>query len=693
MQHSFLPTSWRRFLILPVATATAATCLGLLPAARADVVLPSILSRHAVLQKSPATRVWGKAAPGEKIKISLGTQQAEATAGDDGRWQTTLDLRTVGEGPFELVVEGNNRVVVPDIVVGEVWICSGQSNMAYKLERCQEGPAEVPKSASTRLRHFRIPLNPMPDPVGEVKGSWIVADPTTSGEFTAVGYFFGKKVSDHMKTPVGLILSGWAGTSIISWLPPNEIQKTPDLKAKYDSVLKTVAEFDERKKAYLPAYHQWEEQNQRTDRGTAADHLALAAVEDTNGWKKITLPARTLSTEGLPDAGATWLRRSFELPPGDYDKGGANSSAFVHLGSLRDYNEAYINGKLVGETTPESMKGTFDIRYTIPSSTLKPGQNSIAIRLRTPSEKAGAPGSMYVAAGTARALLTGEWMAKSEYELPALDDKLRAALPQMPQSPGSMGVPGRLYNGMIAPLIPVSIAGVVWYQGEQDTGNPDRYWPMLQAMIQGWRRAWGSEIPFMICQLPNNGQKVDKPLSSTWATLREAQAKADTLPATGVAVTVDVGEEDVHPPAKQPVGERLALLALARVYKQALEDSGPVYKSFTVVGETIEIEFNHAEGLAAKELPREYQPTSMSTAMKPLPRLAPEGSELEGFEIRGEDKQWHFASATIRGNVVVVSSPKVTKPVAARYGWANNPTCNLTNTAGLPARPFRTDAP
>ncbi len=661
-----------------------ASLLTLAAAARADVTLPALLSRHAVLQKqSDHTLVWGNAKAGEKVKVTLGNALAETAAGEDGKWKVRLDVSRIGEGPFDLTVEGANRLVVQDIMIGEVWVCSGQSNMAFGLARAGEAAEEIPQSDNPKLRQFRVANKGSETPEDDCKGAWILARPDTAKEFGAVSYFFGKKVQREIRQPVGLILSAWAGTSAISWLPQQAFDADPELKSRQASVKKRVDDFPLLKEQYLPAYRQWEARFKRTDR--PADPTSYAATDiPPDGWRTVTLPS-TLKAAGLPDSGAVWFRKTFAAPPGSLD------NAMIQVGAVRDFNACYLNGKKIDETTVEHLKGGFDVRYTLPKGALREGTNTVAIRLFTPSERAGMHSTLFVGIGSERILINGAWQAKVEFELPALTDEARQALPTLPPNPGTHSVPGRIFNAMIHPLMAAPIQGVIWYQGEQDSGQPNGYWKLFEGVIRGWRAGWGRDFPFYYCQLPNYGAKKALPENSLWAQLREAQTKALTLPNTGQAVLIDLGEEDVHPIYKREAGERLARLALARTYKKTVADSGPVYQSSKVLDNRIRISFLPTEGgLVAKPLPADYQPTSMSPVRKPLVRHSPD-NELEGFAICGENKKWVWASAKIEGNDVIVWSPDVPKPVAVRYAWADNPTCNLYNGAGLPAAPFRTD--
>lgn len=660
-----------------------AASLGLAMAtAHAEVKLPSLLSAHAVLQKSDHTQIWGKADPGEKIKVSIGLAKAETSAGTDGKWNVGIDVSRVGEGPFELVVEGNNRVVVPDVIIGDVWVCGGQSNMAFPLPRARGAAEEIPQSANPMLRQFTDLGNASSKPEDECKGSWIVAKPETVADFSAAGYFFAKNVYQKLRQPIGLIVTARAGTFGIQWVPTDTINENPEWKSRIDTMVKDAAEYPAAKERYLSEYRQWLTQNNRTDH--PADPALYAAPDaPVNDWKKVALPS-TLKAAGLPDSGAVWFRKTFTLPPGPV------KPAMFQLGAVRDLSTFYVNGKKVNEVTIESMYSGFDVRCRIPDGLLHEGENTFAVRLFTPADGAAMPSTLFLQLGLDRSLFNGEWLAKVEFELPALPAEARKAIPVRPQNRGTDGSPGFLFNGIIHPLMASTIKGVLWYHGEQDTGRPSEYLKIFEAIVQGWRKGWGSEFPFYYCQLPNCNAKKDVPGKSQWAELREAQSKAQTLPNTGQAVLIDLGEEDVHPVDKKEVGERLARIALARTYKQDIVDSGPVYGSMKIENDKIRLSFASNGGLVAKPLPAEYQPTNMSPALKPLVRHSPDG-ELEGFEICGSDKKWVWATAKIEKDTVVVSSPAVPSPVAVRYAWADNPTCNLYNRAGLPESPFQTE--
>ncbi|XHR27108.1 MAG: sialate O-acetylesterase [Chthoniobacteraceae bacterium] len=648
----------------------------------ADVSLPSIISTHAVLQKSDRTQIYGKAAPGEVVKVSLGGIGAQTVADADGKWKIILDVTSIGEGPFDLVVEGNNRTVISDVILGEVWVCSGQSNMAFRLARDAQAAQAGPQEVNPRLREFCVEEATSETPQDDCKGSWVIASPQTAGRFSAVGYYFGKNLQQALNRPVGLLFAAWPGTSVSAWLPQSAIDESPEWKEKQARLQKLADESPALKNQFLSAYRQWESQFERTDRPTDPGLYALAEIA-TSDWKPVKL-ASSLQAAGICGSGAVWLRRQVSIPPS-----AALKTAMISLGSLRDFNALYINGKKIGETTVESLKNGREIRYIIPNGTLNEGENTLAVRLFTPSENAAFPSSMFLELEGVRRLLNDDWKAKVEFELPGLSDEARKARPTLATIPEPQQIPGGIFNGMVHPLMAATVQGMIWYQGEQDAGRPGGYWPQFESLIRNWRAGWSNELPFYFCQLPNYGAKEEAPGNSLWAQLREAQARALELAHTGQAVLIDLGEQDIHPIYKQKVGERLARIALAQTYKQNLADSGPVFKGMKIEGDKLRLSFLPGEGrLVAKPLPAQYQPTSMSPALKPLVRHSPEG-ELEGFAICGENKKWAWATAKIDGDTVVVWSRDVPTPVAVRYAWADNPTCNLYNKADLPASPFQ----
>ncbi|HEY9248337.1 MAG TPA: sialate O-acetylesterase, partial [Rariglobus sp.] len=470
-------------------------------ALHADVSLPSILSDHMILQRSAATAVWGQASPGEKIKITFAGLRAETTAGPDGRWKTTLNLSAVAEGPFDLLVEGVNRLTVSDVLVGEVWLCSGQSNMAYTLDRSTDGAAEIARSANPRLRQFRVDTRSADEPQETCKGSWVIADPKTVAQFSAVGFYFAQDLQKNLNAPVGIVLSAWAGTVATAWTGETTLNADPELKSILERARRQELDYPAQKLAYPPALAAWQTLHARADRLSDASAYAAPQLPDQD-WKSVELPAK-LKDLGLPDSGAVWFRKHVTLPAAPH------GAVTIDIGGPRGFNTVYWNGEKLGGMTPATAAGAVDSkRYPIPAAQCKEGDNVLAIRLFTPSEKSGFSWQPFVDIGTTRSLIATGWLAKTEFALPALTAEARKDLPQIPSAPDSRNGGARLFNAMIAPLVPVSLAGVVWYQGEQDTGRSTAlYQKMLSGLITNWRTHWGASLPFIICQLPNNGAK------------------------------------------------------------------------------------------------------------------------------------------------------------------------------------------
>ena len=645
---------------------------------QAAVTLPALISDHMVLQKSAKSAVWGTASPGEKVTATLDSAAGEAVADAAGRWRIELDLSQEKEGPFDLVIAGENRIVVSDVLVGEVWLASGQSNMAFSLAADVGGKEEIAAPPNARLRQFHVGIAPSPDPKSDCAGKWVAAAPATLGDFTAVGYYFAKNLQQSLGAPVGIIDSTVPGTPIESWTSLNALEKNPDLKIGAERYLKRAADTD----AYASAIDAWLKQYNRADK--APDDPSLFPMDTIPGdAKPVTLPG-LFSAAGLPDAGAVWIWKKITLSPGDL-----GLEQLIRLASPGGFETLYWNGKRLEGDTPETDlgSGTAHIGYVTPDKI----DNILAIRLYSPGGNGGIGGDpQRFTIGSIP--LQGEWMGKAEYEFPPLGAGAMQAYPKPPNGDMPRGRPAYLFNGMIEPLLPCTLKGVLWYQGENNTGRAYQYQTELPSMIEDWRAQSQSALPFYLCQLPNFMGKKPAPSESAWAELREAQTKALSLPDTGEAVLIDLGEEGtVHPRDKHEAGRRLSLIALAKTYGKQVPSSGPVYQSFQMEGDKIRVLFATDDGgLVAKPLPSAYQPLSAKPQTVPLVRNSPAG-ELEGFAVCGADHQWAWADAKIDGDSVLVWSSAVPAPVAARYAWADNPTCNLYNQAGLPAGPFRTD--
>ncbi len=633
----------------------------------AEVVLPALFSDHAVLQKSDNVPVWGKAAPGEEVRVSLGRATASAVAGPDGKWKLLLDLAGVGPGPFDLVVQGRNTVTASDVLVGEVWLCSGQSNMEWPLRGTGGAPEEISRSANTQLRHFKVEKTASAIPLDDVKGTWVVADPETTPEFSAISYYFGKNIQHELGVPVGLINATWGGTPVEAWARLGAYDGDPLLKAGAEKAQADAACFQD----FLKKYRAWVEIQGRQDRKPSAGPPQSGA-QDAGGWVPVTLPG-SLASAGLTDAGAVWISRKISLPAG-----AVGSGLQIWFGDVRDSVSIYWNGLLLGEGGIEKTSH----RYALHGKHITSTEGVLSARICNPA------GSPAISPGKERfrldykggsIQLEGEWQARVEYAFAPLAEGTGACPARPPLPRPDHDVAAYLFNGMIHPLIPAAIAGVIYNHG---TSNSERAWQYRTAfplMISDWRMQWGrGDFPFYFCQLYNFQQQQEKPAESLWAEVREGQTAALALPNTAMAVLIDVGEADnIHPADKRSPGERLARLALAKSYGKNVVATGPMFESMSIGADKVRLTFSGADGgLTAKPVGHKV--------------TRPE-SPVQGFAICGADRKWAWAQAVIDGKSVLVWSPDVPRPIAVRYAWADNPVCNLFNGAGLPASPFRTD--
>jgi len=484
--------------------------------ADADVKLPAVISDNMVLQKGTQVPIWGTAEPGERVTVTMGEQQVKTTADSEGRWIIKFEPLDVDE-PFEITVAGNNTITLHNVLVGEVWVCSGQSNMQWPVSLAANAEKEIAESDYPMVRLYTVKRTVAEQPLQDTEGNWAACSPEAVKSFSAVGYFFGRYLHKELDTPVGLIHSSWGGTPAEAWTSLSTLEQGPEFKPILDRWEQILANYPQEQEKYQQLLAQWEQE-----------------VE---------------------------------------------------------------NAKKEGK--PEPRK------------------------------------------------------------------------PQPPVGPNHPHRPAGLYNGMIAPLIPYAIKGVIWYQGESNASRAYQYRKLFPAMIHNWRHSWGQgDFPFLFVQLANFMETQPQPSESAWAELQEAQLMTLALPKTAMAVAIDIGEaKDIHPKNKQDVGHRLGLAALASTYGHDVVYSGPIYESMTVENDKVRLRFRHIDGGLVSQ----------------------NGEQLKGFAIAGPDQKFVWGEAKIDGDTVVVWSDQVQQPVAVRYAWADNPVCNLYNKAGLPASPFRTD--
>lgn len=645
----------------------------------ATLRLPSIFSDHMVLQSDQAVPVWGWAEPGEEVTVEFAGQTGTTTAGAAGKWMLKLDhLIASGESrEMRIRSAGGEIRVIRDVIVGEVWLGSGQSNLGVEMGKLPDYEEEVATDSNPLVREYMvIPTPSLEGPRDDCPGFWRLVRPGSTPAFSALGYFFMKDLHRELKTPVAFLNDCWGGTRIEPWLSADAVATLPTL------AVESAGEKDSHSQA-IRAMEAWLKQTGREDRPVAeTDAFTTGPVSPDDCW--IPAPSRgEIDLPSVPKHGAFWFRRQFH---GDAELRSAPQRLLIAPFAM--FEKVYWNGRLIGETTYGNRTAERATRwhYYIPPDQIRDGVNELAVRVFAPVTPLG----FAWPPGLGGRPFTGGWSMKVERALPPLD-----GLPPAPAlNTRNLGI-GSLFNGMIHPIVPFGIRGAIWYQGESNTRNPQDYRERFPALIRDWRRHWGAgDFPFYFCQLANFRAKATKPGDSSWAELREAQSLALGLPNTGMAVLIDTGEsEDIHPLAKDIAGSRLARIALARTYGKAIPFSGPVYQSMKVESDRIRLTFRHLEGgLAAKEVPATYDVMRKAGKTAPLVRNRPD-SQLEGFAICGADEKWVWADAKIDGETVLVWSDQVTAPVAARYGWADNPTCNLYNAAGLPASPFRTDKP
>jgi len=633
--------------------------------ANAEVRLPAIISDNMVLQHGVKVRIWGNARPGERVTVSLKDKSASTVADAQGHWQVWLDPLKAG-GPLELTVKGDNVLTIKNVLAGEVWLCSGQSNMEWPLANTIGGADAVAHANYPEIRLFTVTKNTSTTPLADLEGHWVVTTADDAAHFSAVGYFFGRELYQHLKVPIGLINSSWGGTPAEAWTRHDALASSPELKPILDKYESSLNALPQAKEAYARALAAWEEKNLYIDAGNKGEALGYAdPASSTSDWSKMDLP-KQFETAGLLIDGAVWFRKELELPVS-----WAGKDLVLNLPPIDDLDTTYLNGTKIGATgrdTPNSYM--VPRKYVVPGSLVRAGRNVIAVRVFDSAGEGGFSrgGAFSIGPGGAEAIaLGGVWEYKVEQ---ALEPKH----PDWGSRPEAVGVsnqnnPSVLYNAMIAPLVGFAIRGVIWYQGESNAGRAYQYRTLFPTMIRDWRSAWGSNFPFYFVQLANWHANKAEPDESDWAELREAQMMTLREPQTGMAVTIDIGDvNDIHPRNKLDVGRRLAAWALADTYNQKVIPSGPLFDSYNVKGDQIRIRFKHADGLKTSD-----------------------GGPLKGFAIAGEDRHFVWADARIEGDTVIVLSPKISKPVAVRYGWADNPIANLYNKAGLPASPFRTD--
>ncbi len=630
----------------------------------AEVRLPGIVSDGMILQRDEKVKIWGWADTGEKITITFLDETYQTKTNENGKWEVTLKPAPVG-GPFEMTIKGNNLITLKNILFGDVWICSGQSNMTHYFGRHQERFAkEIADANYPEIRQFYVPTNPViSGPAKDIpEQHWAEATPETVLDFTVIGYFFAKKLYDKYKIPMGIINTAVGGTPIESWTSEEGFKEFPDIMERVTQ-LQDTAYVNEVNRKLQEARKKVEKSAppQAEDRGLAGETKWYEPGYKPLNWKRINIPGYWEDQGVRNFDGVMWYRRMVDVPESMTGK-----EAMVKLGRIIDADELYINGEKVGNTTYQYPQRD----YTMPADILKPGKNLFVVRVTNNGGKGGfVPDKpYYLLAGGDKVDLKGDWYYK-----------VGKVAPRHNISGNKLGVrpifaqnePTALYNGMIAPFTNYAVKGFLWYQGESNAGNPDAYRELLPNLIHDWRNHWGlGDLTFLIAQLPNYMDVNYSPEESNWAEMREIQFEtAQTLKNTGIGINIELGDwNDIHPGNKKPVGERLALAAMRITYgEKDMVTSGPIFKFYRKEDVKIILSFDHVgSGLVVNN-----------------------DEELSHFAIAGEDKEFIWAEAKIVNNEVVVWSDEIKDPKYIRYAWADNPDfANLYNEEGLPASPF-----
>ena len=629
-----------------------------------EVKLPRLISDGMILQRNVNVNIWGWAANNEKISIHFLDSTYNITADNNGDWSITLPKLKAG-GPYKMQINASNNITINNIMIGDVWVCSGQSNMELYMHDVRWVYSSIiANSTNNNIRQFYVPqkynfIQPQEDfetkDLPAWQATWQSANPKNVLNFSAVAYFFGRDLYDKYKVPIGLINSSLGGSPAESWLSEGALKEFPKyyeeaLKFKDTTLIEQIKESDKKR------IDAWYNLLRQKDEGYKdPNNIWYKPSLNTSDWLTMKVPGYWATTKLGPVNGVVWFRKKINVPASIVGK-----PALIILGRIVDADSVFINGTFVGTTSYQYPRR----RYNIPPNVLKKGVNTIVVRIISNQGEGGfVPDKQYaIVSGKTTIDLKGDWLFR-----------LGAEMKPLASQTFIRWKPLGLYNAMIAPLLNYRIKGVIWYQGESNADRPIEYRKLFPALIRDWRRKWDEgDFPFLFVQLPNFMKAKSEPSESNWALLREAQLKTLSLPNTGMAVTIDIGEwNDIHPLDKKDVGYRLALAAEKVAYgDNNIVYSGPIYQSMKIEGSKIVVSFKDTgKGLIAKG-----------------------GGKLKYFEIADSSKKFVWANAKIHGNKVIVWNDKISNPVAVRYAWADNPRgANLYNKEGLPASPFRTD--
>jgi len=620
----------------------------------AQVRMARLFTDHVVLQRQKPIPVWGWAKPREAVTVTLAGQKQQVKADANGKWLVRFSPLEAG-GPHTLAATAKSgSASASDVLVGEVWLCSGQSNMEWTVKQTDNFAKEKKNANFPQIRHLRVDHELALTPQQDLKaGPWQLASAETVGDFTAVGFFFARELTQKLNNvPIGLVHSSWGGSQVEGWISKESMLSNDELRGYAQTMPTTWQAADSiidvklRKNLQVPANL------------TAADEAKYLDPGYTfAGWRKSDAIGQWEWKDMRGFMGQGYMAKIVMLPDEM-----ATEQTTLALAENDSPTQVYINGKLVADGTVQGVR-----KISIPAGIWKAGENKVVMKLGNMVNPnwygvglKGSAADLYVEDPLQRVSLGGEWRLMPSF----------AGKHEYKRFMNNVGM--SLYNAMIAPLEPMAMRGVLWYQGETNAGRSYQYRQSFPLMITDWRKKFGQEMSFYFVQLANYGANNSSNQGSGWAELREAQTMTLSLPKTGMAVITDIGNpKDIHPTNKQDVGHRLALNALKFDYGQDINYSSPLYDGVKFEGGKAIVSFKHTGGgLVAKD---KY-------------------GYLKGFEVTGDDKVFHFATAELKGNTVIVSHPNVSKPVAVRYAWADSPDdANLFSADGLPANSFRTD--
>ncbi len=636
--------------------------------AQAELRLPALISDNMVLQQHSRARLWGQAEPGSTVVAQIANRESRAFTDAQGHWE--IHLPQLPEGNHLLRIEEQfqgdvlSDVQINDVAVGEVWLASGQSNMEWPVGKSSGAELVSDLLKDTDLRFFVVSHQTALTPQADVNGYWVKVTADNALALSGIGFYFAEQLQRKKGVPVGIIQSAWGSTKVEAWTSLEAIKAEPELQPVLDEIQRQANLPDVKKQAHEQKQLDWEATSYLPDTGITVDTQAFSAVGfDDSGWQPVELPALFSDLEFFGD-GAIWFRRSFVLADEVVQQ-----NAVLNLGMIDDFDRVFINGKEVGQTDRNTAHHWLQPRrYQIDAGLLKPGQNTIAIRVFDQYGDGGftsRPQDMFLKTGLQILPLSGDWKYKVSIDKPAMQADW-ASVPIPLYGLSNRNTPAVLYNAMIAPLSNYTLQGVIWYQGESDAKQPERYRVLFPAMIRQWRQAWQQNFPFLFVQLANFDLPNDDSQQS-WAAIRAIQADTEkAVVGTGMVTAVDVGEADsVHPKNKQVVGQRLANLALGTVYGEDVAWRSPecARAEFSDDGSTLILHCDFAEGLYSK-------------------------GAISGFEVTGVDGQFQTVAAVIDGDTLSINIEGVDKPGVVRYGWSNNPVVNIYNAGGLTLLPF-----